>query len=265
MKDTVTLYIATHNVTGKKYFGKTEKYFTEEDLQKNYHGSGKYWTRHLKKHGNKDVTMEIYQICSLNESDDDYVKPIALKFSEENNIVESDEWANLKDEDGLVGGTSKGIKNPNFGVLKTEEHKEKIRQKSLLQRHSEETKENMRKPKPKICCLNCKREISVNNFPRHIEPCLIPKIIKEYVGFAKENNPRALKIDIYNSEGNKVYECRGDFVALCKSDGLPYIPLTESYKNGGSKIFQNLNNHQLSKYTKNGKLKYKDWFALLID
>lgn len=104
MEDKVTLYIATHNITGKKYFGKTVKWFTEEDLQKNYHGSGVYWSKHKKKHGNKDVTMEIYQICSLNESDEDYVVPIALKFSEENNIVESDEWANLKDENGLDGG-----------------------------------------------------------------------------------------------------------------------------------------------------------------
>lgn len=31
----VCLYIATHNITGKKYFGKTTKWFTLEDLQKN--------------------------------------------------------------------------------------------------------------------------------------------------------------------------------------------------------------------------------------
>ena len=118
MKDKVCLYIATHNITGKKYFGKTVKWFTQEDLQKNYHGSGVYWSKHKKKHGNKDVTMEIYQICSLNESDDDYVKPIALKFSEENDIVESKEWANLKDENGLDGGTE--------GDKRAEESKQKM-------------------------------------------------------------------------------------------------------------------------------------------
>lgn len=105
MEDKVTLYIATHNITGKKYFGKTVKWFTKEDLQKNYNGSGVYWNRHRKKYGEKDVTMEIYQICSLNESDEDYVKPIALKFSEENNIVESEEWANLEFENGINGAS----------------------------------------------------------------------------------------------------------------------------------------------------------------
>lgn len=103
MEDKVTLYIATHNKTGLKYFGKTTKWFTQESLQKNYHGSGKYWNEHIKKHG-KDVTMSIYQICSLNESDEDYVVPIALSFSEENDIVEDKEnWANLIPEDGLSG------------------------------------------------------------------------------------------------------------------------------------------------------------------
>lgn len=107
MENKVTLYIATHNITGKKYFGKTCKWFTKEDLQKNYHGSGVYWNRHKKKHGDKDIMMEIYQVCSLNESDEDYVVPIALKFSEENDIVKSEEWANLEFENGLNGGATK--------------------------------------------------------------------------------------------------------------------------------------------------------------
>ncbi len=103
MEDKVTLYIATHNVTGKKYFGKTTKWFTQESLQKNYHGSGIYWKKHKKKHGDKDITMEIYQICSLHESDKNYVEPIALAFSEENHIMDSKEWANLIPENGLSG------------------------------------------------------------------------------------------------------------------------------------------------------------------
>lgn len=101
MKDKVTLYIATHNKTGKKYFGKTSKYFTKEDLQKNYHGSGSYWISHLNKHGN-DVTMCLYGIYDKSE-----VENVALKFSIENNIVESNEWANLKPENGLDGWPSR--------------------------------------------------------------------------------------------------------------------------------------------------------------
>lgn len=142
MEGKVCLYIATHNITGKKYFGKTCKWFTVEDLQKNYHGSGVYWNKHKKKHGEKDVTMKIYKICSLKESDDDYVIPIALKFSEENNIVDSKEWANQKPENGLDGRTK--------GDTHSEETKAKIRE-SVKDRehkpHSEETKAKISRSK----------------------------------------------------------------------------------------------------------------------
>ena len=108
MEDKVTLYIGTQNNTGLKYFGKTTEHFNEKDLQDEYHGSGKYWLNHLRKHGD-NVTMEIYGIYSLDE-----VEEIALKFSEENDIVlginnsglrkGKKVWANLKPENGLDGG-----------------------------------------------------------------------------------------------------------------------------------------------------------------
>ena len=111
MENKVCLYIATHNITGKKYFGKTVKWFTEENLQENYHGSGVAWGEHIKEFGD-DVTMTIYKICSLNDSDEDYVVPIALRFSYDNNIFNSLYWMNMIPENGLDGGVigQKGFK-----------------------------------------------------------------------------------------------------------------------------------------------------------
>lgn len=94
----VSLYIATHNTTGLKYFGMTRRYFTELDLQENYFGSGTYWKQHLEEHG-KDVTMEIFDIC-----DNLTVADTAISFSTNHNIIESYKWANLCIEDGLDGG-----------------------------------------------------------------------------------------------------------------------------------------------------------------
>ena len=116
----VTLYIATHNKTGLMYFGKTTRWFTENDLQLNYHGSGVYWLNHLKTHGD-DVTMRIYKICELQD-----VTNSAIDFSIQHNIVESKEWANLKIEDGLDGGSISGILHPCHGTNISEEHKQKI-------------------------------------------------------------------------------------------------------------------------------------------
>jgi hypothetical protein len=90
---TIYLYIKTHNVTGLEYFGKT----TKKDPHK-YTGSGKYWKRHLKKHGS-DFTTEIIATFQ----DDDSCKEFALNFSKENDIVDSPNWANLQEENGLDG------------------------------------------------------------------------------------------------------------------------------------------------------------------
>lgn len=90
------LYIKTHNVTGLKYFGKT----TKENPYR-YRGSGKNWTKHIKEYGN-DVTTEIIGYFLIEEE----CKEFATKFSKENDIVKSSEWANLKIEDGLDRGGS---------------------------------------------------------------------------------------------------------------------------------------------------------------
>ena len=88
----IYLYVKTHNQTGLKYFGKTYR-----DPQM-YRGSGLYWKRHIAEHG-YDVTTEI-----IGAYDDPVeLTEAAIKFSIENNIVESDEWANLVSENGLDG------------------------------------------------------------------------------------------------------------------------------------------------------------------
>lgn len=99
------LLVMTHNVTGKKYFCKTAL------LKRinHYKGSGIHWKRHLKKHGN-DITVGVFGFYV----DMDRCVNAALKFSKDNNIVESDEWLNYMDEDGLTGWPC-GENNPKFG------------------------------------------------------------------------------------------------------------------------------------------------------
>jgi len=89
----IYLYVKQHTITGLKYFGKT----TEIDPFK-YRGSGRHWTRHLKKHGNSIKTLDIWgfddiKLCS----------EFAIQFSTKNNIVESKEWANEIPENGITG------------------------------------------------------------------------------------------------------------------------------------------------------------------
>ena len=119
------LYIKRHSVTGLRYFGKTSK----KDPYV-YMGSGKYWVRHIKRYGIEHVeTLQVWSFESLKECSE-----FALKFSEDNNIVRSEEWANLKPENGLDGGS------PKSGKPLSNEHKEKISKALKGRKHSSETR-----------------------------------------------------------------------------------------------------------------------------
>ena len=133
----IYLYIKQHSITGLKYFGKTTK-----SNPFSYNGSGKYWQLHINKHGKEHIqTLDIYGF-----DNQDLCTEFALKFSKDNNIVESDKWANLREENGLDGLLTghkfsdetkekwsfqrKGLNNPFHGRKHSEEAKAKMSQNS---------------------------------------------------------------------------------------------------------------------------------------
>lgn len=106
----ITLYVKTHNVTGLKYFGKV----SDRKDPFAYHGSGVYWKKHLKKHG-YDLTTEIVGVF---DSVDECSKA-AIQFSIDNNIVESDQWANLRIENGMDGAPAGHVGSyPSYNTRK---------------------------------------------------------------------------------------------------------------------------------------------------
>lgn len=141
---TIYLYIKTHRITGMRYFGKTK-----DDPYK-YKGSGKYWKRHISTHG-YDCETEIIRECQTNSEVAEWGKYYSALW----NIVESDNWANLKPEGGDGGetpGSSKRMsemrkgKAPwNKGIPQTSEMKELNRLAHLGKVTSEHTKEKQRK------------------------------------------------------------------------------------------------------------------------
>lgn len=92
------LYIKIHTKTGLKYFGKTTK------NPEKYIGSGIHWKNHIKKHGKEFVETLWYELFT----DMELCKQYAINFSIENDIVNSNEWANLMIEDGMTGNGSPG-------------------------------------------------------------------------------------------------------------------------------------------------------------
>ena len=92
----IYLYKKTHRITGLKYLGKTSK--TDPY---SYLGSGKYWKSHINKHGNNVETEILFE-----SNDSAEIAKMGLYYSNLWNVVDSDEWANLKPESG-DGGTFK--------------------------------------------------------------------------------------------------------------------------------------------------------------
>jgi len=142
----IRLLIKTHSKTGAKYFCKTNR----ENWQ-NYKGSGPYWLNHLKKYGNEHITevyAEFENIC-------EELVETALKFSEENDIVNSELWKNQIPEDGLGGGTwMKGLTYEEcFG-----ESKAKLIKKKQSKQKSKEHKQALSKSRigKKLSEENCK-------------------------------------------------------------------------------------------------------------
>ena len=96
------LYIKQHSVTGKLYFGKTVK------NPEKYYGSGLHWKRHIQKHGKEHIQTLWYCLFLDQESCTEF----ALNFSEQQNIVESNDWLNKTLENGL-DGMSPSFKHSN--------------------------------------------------------------------------------------------------------------------------------------------------------
>lgn len=168
------LYVKTHNITGLKYLGKTKG-----DPFK-YKGSGVKWTHHIRKHG-----YNVNTIILLATEDTNELKETGLFFSRLWNIVLSDEWANLTEEEGQGGNTwdKRGRVISEEARLKmsitrkgrkfTPEHRANMNK----QPWTEERKLAMSQSKlgvkrPKRECPYCNQSISVGNYSRwHGDNC----------------------------------------------------------------------------------------------
>ncbi len=143
------LYKKVHNITGLKYLGQTIR--KDYDV---YRGSGTRWTNHIKKHG-YDVTTELLGLYTTKEE----LKDAGRYYSKLWDVVESEEWANLREEAGEEGNISvetkkkmslakKGIIPWNKGkkiLPRSEEYKKKMSLAHIGKKRIPFTEEHKRK------------------------------------------------------------------------------------------------------------------------
>ncbi len=192
-------YIKTHSVTKLKYFGTHRG--EDSDLMEchRYKGSGKRWVNHINKHGYKDVYTQV--VAQFQVEDLDSIVKYGVDFSKSEQIVESSEWANLIDENGMVPGSTgqvawnkgltketsemvkrysetlsntlkknprSGDKNPNYGNTGSKNPltgtKATEKRKELIRLS------HIGRFHPKCSCLHCGMEVGTRGFKRHSCP-----------------------------------------------------------------------------------------------
>jgi hypothetical protein len=106
--------LSVKELNGIRYLCKSTKQDFEE-----YKGSGVHWKKIVKKYGRKNVkTLWIsdWFYCPH------HLQNFALMYSEYNQVVESEEWANLKPETGLDG-------NCNPAIIKAAMNRPEVKEK----------------------------------------------------------------------------------------------------------------------------------------
>lgn len=94
--------IIKYEQTGQKYLCKRKQNVNDANDHIDYRGSGTLWRRILNKHPEYNIKTIVLGLYTTEE-----LKEVGLYYSNKFNIVESKEWANLTNETGAGGDTSK--------------------------------------------------------------------------------------------------------------------------------------------------------------
>lgn len=125
------VYITTNLINGKQYLGK------HNGKNPNYMGSGKLLKQAILKYGKENFDIEIIADNLTEEESYKLEKQLSLEW----NVVESDDWYNLK-----IGGFgfSSGELHPLFGVERSPEYRKKLSEANMGKHPPEEQIEKMR-------------------------------------------------------------------------------------------------------------------------
>ena len=210
--------LAVKELNGIKYFCKSVR----KNFEK-YKGSGKFWSNHINKLGRENVKtlwLSDWFYCPH------HLQEFALMFGEYNQIVESDEWANLMPEYGIGGGSKywKGKKRPeqskrmsgenhphygktgeashNHGKVRTDEHKKNYSMSKLGLKNPRFGKPDMMKdPTYHKICEHCGVTIDPSKFARyHGDKCNHNPLNKQALIFTNKKMKSTIECCMFEFE-----------------------------------------------------------------
>jgi len=188
--------LAIKKLAGKFYFCKS----TKQDFIK-YIGSGTYWRRMAKKYGKENIeTLWIsdWYYCPYE------IQEVALAFSRENQIVESELWANLVPENGLQGS---------------------IQTKETIQKAKDTRNKNGTHQSSEVVLEKIKKSLSGRKFTESHKSSLK----NNHADFRGPLHPRS-NIYVVTSPLGEVTTLHGTIEKFCKENGLSTTSLKKISK-----------------------------------
>ena len=242
--------LVEHNVTNLKYIS---YHFGTPKSSKSYLGSGSYWMSHLQKHG-KDVTITTLFTTTNKEE----AMKFGVKISQELDIVNSDEFANLVVED--CGSTAIQMQDKEVRARAAVSMKATWRDPNKNQKLLESRKkrgERYARKEFTLKELEGHKKISAQQKGKTMQERLgDPSYVDPRKGISKPSprkgkkmpkdwvNIQAKPFVITSQSGEKVYKKEEEWLA----EGNNYPTLAKLKKNGCHKI----------KRMKNTRHQYKD-------
>lgn len=208
------VYKLTHKTTNQFYIGfrKSNKLKSEFDLGFKYFSSSKT----IKELGFENFHIEI--IAEFFDPKDayDFEQNLIKENFKNPLILNKRHHADSKEKyNFLISRNMSGENNPMYGISRTGKTNP-----FYNKTHSTETKNKLRD-------INLGKKYSISTKIKHSQ------------NTTGENNPKAKFIDIFDSNDNLIYCCKGNFYKICELHKLPKIPLRKSAEQNGVPIFTN--------------------------
>lgn len=246
---TYKVYKFTNKINGKVYIGVTKR---KLETRKSEHillskNSPKFhFHQAIKKYGIDNFTEEV-----LTEA----------KTKDKANQLEI-HYISL--EDSYVNGYNMTEGGGNRGEFN---HSEESKRKMSIAHKGKVLSENQKikiskslSGKPKTKEHNKKVKLA-NLGKKLLEETKLKISSSKIGGMMNQNNPSAIKVNIYDSNGILKHCCHGNFDYVCKENGLPSKALRRSYYNEGKPIYQG---HTTKKEVLIKNKEFIGWYAIKI-
>lgn len=287
------VYRITNIVTGYHYYGsKSCNEQPKENIGKRYFSTS---TNKLFIQDQKNNPQDYkYKIIKIFETTREYATQLEVDLHKKFDVKNHPKFINKANQTSTKFNTNhlKGEKNHFYGKTHSTETKKILSDQRKGQntgkdnhfygkKHSKESLEKMSNIKKGLVSVEDKNgnrftvdkndvrinfgELVTTNKLNAQQEWFRKKLSENHADISGAKNPRAKKIEIYNSKDELMYQSHGNFKQICDDNDLPFSQLYMG-KNKIRYAFDNMTPQTETKHRKKGIYpKFKGWYAKVVD